>query len=714
MSEKKNAEEGGREKKEMKANDICVNSINKYRNAEGKTAAVVVTYNRDDMLVKCLGALAAQSEIPIPDIIVVDNGERKDCSFGDMPEFIRAAAGEYCGLTYIKTDHNSGGAGGFNTGIKKAVEMGYEYLWLMDDDCIPEPGALKIFIDYSAKHRGEFGFLASKVIWKDGSIHRMNIQRRTLTKPVKDYMSKAVRVLMSSFVSLFVPTKVIKSVGLPISEFRIWTDDWEFTRRISRRYPCFLLNDSIVYHMTAENSGADIAADSIERIDRYKYLYRNDVYLYRREGLPGVLYEIIRLAGHTLKIIFRSKNRRLTRLRTMISATLSGFDFHPEIEYAGECRRDNKFVSVLEAFGEPISYGGEERIVSDLITHMPMDEIRADFLTPYYCNNQGIKRAVEQGGGNLYSLGKNFICASRLNVICAIKNFLRKNHYDIIHVHSGSIMMLTIYSILAERCGIKRIIVHAHVAGNPNIRHSIIRIVTSPILNNYPTDYAACSKKAGEWMLPHKRIGDIQVIKNGIDAAKFAYNEEIRNNLRAKYGIREDQIVIGCVARLEKSKNQIFLINLVADIIKKAEEKSDICGSYILMLVGDGDTRAELEVSAKDAGIGDITIFTGSVTNPEDYYQAMDIFALPTLQEGFSIASIEAQASGLPTIVSDACPSTTGLTEFIKFIPVHDRAAWVDAIYQAYGKRGNYEVEIADGGCSIDEAACRVYQLYSK
>ena len=108
-----------------------------------------------------------------------------------------------------------------------------------------------------------------------------------MIQTVSDFNSETVPIVMASFVSLFMPTKIVYELGLPIKEFFIWTDDWEYTRRISLKYPCYLCNKSMVVHKSKSNIGANIANDSLDRLERYNYLYRNDVYLYRREGLYG-------------------------------------------------------------------------------------------------------------------------------------------------------------------------------------------------------------------------------------------------------------------------------------------------------------------------------------------------------------------------------------------------------------------------------------------
>lgn len=299
-----------------------------------RTAAVIVTYNRKDLLVNCVNAVLGQSTKGMPDVIIIDNGSRdgtSDLFTGQDAVF------DHDRIHYFNAGMNTGGAGGFCLGIRKAAELGYDYVWLMDDDCIPSESALEELLDYAESHEGSFGFLSSKVLWKDGSICRMNLQRETMFRLVEDMNREHIAIKMASFVSLFIPMKVIRDIGLPYREFYIWTDDWEYTRRISRKYQCMLITASEVTHYSESDAKADISAAVPERLDRFRYLYRNDVFLYRREGLKGIAYEAVRLPAHILRIALsdNSAAEKLRRAGIVISGTLDGISFYPTPEKLG-------------------------------------------------------------------------------------------------------------------------------------------------------------------------------------------------------------------------------------------------------------------------------------------------------------------------------------------------------------------------------------------
>lgn len=293
-----------------------------------KVAAVIVTYNRKELLKECISCILLQQGY-VPDIIVVDNDS------SDGTEDVLAPYVEERQVIYFNTGANLGGAGGFQYGIRKGVELGYQYLWLMDDDCMPKNTALRALLS-AAKRHPDFGFLSSKALWRDGSICKMNVQRAELTKNVTDFNRKLIPVVMASFVSLLIKTDTVRELGLPIKEFFIWTDDWEFTRRISRKYPCYLVTGSEVVHKSNLNIKADVSSDTPDRLDRFRYLYRNDVYLYRREGLRGFTYECVRLTFHCVRVLLKSEDHKLKRIQKIVTGTVEGLRFHPEIEYVDD------------------------------------------------------------------------------------------------------------------------------------------------------------------------------------------------------------------------------------------------------------------------------------------------------------------------------------------------------------------------------------------
>ncbi len=287
-----------------------------------KVVAIVVTYNRKKLLQQCVEKLKNQTKSL--DILIIDNASTDGTEklFNDV---------EDSNVKYYNTGANLGGAGGFSFGIKKAVESGYDYLWILDDDTMPTPTAVEVLLRKDKELDGEYGFLSSKALWKDDSICTMNIQKQTKWKQVRNFDVEQT-VQYASFVSLFMRASIVKKVGLPYKEFFIWADDWEYTRRISKTKKSYYIPSSVVYHWCNSNVGANIITTDADRMDRFKYMYRNDVVMYRQDGFEGWLYLSIRNIVHRIRIILKSNDKGI-KLALIREATTEGKKFFPKIDF---------------------------------------------------------------------------------------------------------------------------------------------------------------------------------------------------------------------------------------------------------------------------------------------------------------------------------------------------------------------------------------------
>lgn len=289
-------------------------------------AAIVVTYNRKDLLKECLRRLMEQRGAEC-DIVLIDNAST-DGTYEELLPLINEKK-----IIYFNTEKNLGGAGGFQYGIIKAAALGYKYAWLMDDDTYVKRDSLEKLLSADKRLNGNYGFLSSVAYWKDGSICNMNRQKISLKEKVSDYRSAEVPVIMATFVSFFVKMDVVKKVGLPIKEFFIWSDDLEYTRRISRQMPCYMIPESKVLHYMGSNNKVGIESESEERLWRYELVYRNEMYLYRREGIKGQFYMFSRVCFHILKVLLKAKESKLKKIKVILKSFNAGFKFKPEIEY---------------------------------------------------------------------------------------------------------------------------------------------------------------------------------------------------------------------------------------------------------------------------------------------------------------------------------------------------------------------------------------------
>lgn len=284
---------------------------------------MVVTYNRLPLLRQCLAALTSQTALGLT-IFLIDNA-----STDGTAEAV--AAMTLPNLVYRNTGKNLGGAGGFAYGVREAALAGYDALWLMDDDTLPTPTALAEFLQADRDLHGRYGWLSGRALAPDGTDQPMNLQRVTPYKDLPNFDGARIPAVMASFVSLFLRTETVRRYGLPIAEFFIWSDDWEYTRRISRAQPCYVIPASRVVHAMQNPGIVNIAADVPARWERYCYFYRNDVVLYRREGVRGWLWLLAKDAWHTVQVLRSPQGRKAWRIGIIWKGFFAGVRFAPEI-----------------------------------------------------------------------------------------------------------------------------------------------------------------------------------------------------------------------------------------------------------------------------------------------------------------------------------------------------------------------------------------------
>ncbi|HKU34301.1 MAG TPA: glycosyltransferase [Paenarthrobacter sp.] len=273
--------------------------------------AVVVTYNRRELLETTLAGIAAGTQVPDA-VVIVDNA-----STDGTADFLRTYAGPVP-ADVVTLNTNVGGAGGFVVGMERAVlDHGAQHVWIMDDDTEPQPGALREALDVSegyAQQTGETpGFIASRVVWTDGRDHPMNRMRPRIGASGQARVAAtrvgATQIRSASFVSVLVHADEIRRHGLPIADYFIWNDDLEFTARVSRRGVALATDASVANHHTKVfgDAGADPGP-------RFYYEVRNKLWVYTRSNALAP-WEKVLFTGASLRnwtrTIASSSNRKV-------------------------------------------------------------------------------------------------------------------------------------------------------------------------------------------------------------------------------------------------------------------------------------------------------------------------------------------------------------------------------------------------------------------
>jgi len=272
-----------------------------------RVIAVVVTYNRRDLLLEALAAVLAQTRAADA-VIVVDNASTDGAAAAVRRQFPSVQVAELA--------RNTGGAGGFACGIALALDGSADLVWLMDDDTVPEPGALQALLDARERHPAyparPPALLASRVVWTDGRAHPMNTPR---AKPFAGRAEReaaaaagCVPIRSASFVSVLVDAGVCRERGLPQADYFLWNDDFEFTTRVLRGNVGLLCPASTVVHKTAVFGATDSDPGQ-----RFFYEVRNKIWTLRTRA-PLAPLERVLYAGSTLRrwarTFAKSRDRR--------------------------------------------------------------------------------------------------------------------------------------------------------------------------------------------------------------------------------------------------------------------------------------------------------------------------------------------------------------------------------------------------------------------
>lgn len=364
----------------------------------------------------------------------------------------------------------------------------------------------------------------------------------------------------------------------------------------------------------------------------------------------------------------------------------------------------SKPIRVLQVFAQ-MNRGGAETMIMNLYRNIDRSKIQFDFIvhTEDECSYD---EEIKLLGGTIHRIPK-YTGKNHFQYKKEWFDFFRFHpEYKIIHGHVRS--TASIYLKIAKKHGLTTI-AHSHSTSSGSGLSALAKnVLQYPI--RYTADYLfACSKYAGEWLYGKNayKNGKFMVVNNAIDSKEFLFSEETRIKKRKELNIG-NRFVVGHVGRFDNAKNHDLLI----DIFKEVHDKNN---NSLLLLVGDGELRSQIEKKVNSLGLNNSVIFTGVRSDISDLLQVMDLFLFPSLYEGLGIASIEAQAAGLHTIVSDTVPQDAYLTNLIESISLQDsKEKWAEKILKhttGYNRKNTYD-QIKSKGYDIDATSMWIQSFY--
>lgn len=362
-------------------------------------------------------------------------------------------------------------------------------------------------------------------------------------------------------------------------------------------------------------------------------------------------------------------------------------------------------IRILHVVGA-MNVGGTETMLMNIYRNIDRDKVQFDFIS--YGPEAFFDKEIMRMGGRIIRLSNT---RSIKELYQAIKKY---GPYNIVHSHT--LFHCGIVNAAAKLVGIKIRISHAHTTLDRNdsfLRKLYIKSMRV-IINTFSTNLLACSKEAGRYLFGEQSLNqaNFTYFPNLIDYQNFlqAQNKDV-NRFKVSAGL-ENSIIIGHIGRFVEAKNHRFLLDIFETLVKR-----DI--NVKLLLVGDGDLKSFIEESAKERGIYNHIRFVGIRNDINIMLHSMDIFVFPSIYEGLGLVLLEAQASGLPCVVSEAIQPEADLNlNLLSRLSVSDGAnAWAHKILELAGKKEEGINKIIDGfetnGYSLSRGISKLMNLYN-
>lgn len=346
--------------------------------------------------------------------------------------------------------------------------------------------------------------------------------------------------------------------------------------------------------------------------------------------------------------------------------------------------------------------GGLESMLMNYYRYIDREKIQFDFLV-HRQERAAYDDEIEAMGGKIYRLPR--LVPWSKAYLTALNHFFDEHpEYRIVHVHQDCLSSVILKAAAQHNVPVR--VAHSHSANQDKNLKYPIKLWYKRFISQYATNLFACGKEAGDWMFGGSSY---QIINNAIDVAAYTYDPTKRQEMRRRLGL-ENEFTIGHVGRFNQPKNHPFLLDIFAALLKKES-------NAVLLLVGGGEGMSKMQEKVQELGIAEHVRFLGVRSDVADLMQAMDMFVLPSLYEGLPVTMVEAQAAGLPCIISNKVPPECILTEgLVDVMPLSaSPETWAEKILAKRAiPRTDRRAEIAAHGFDITTEAVKLQEFYLK
>lgn len=359
-------------------------------------------------------------------------------------------------------------------------------------------------------------------------------------------------------------------------------------------------------------------------------------------------------------------------------------------------------IRVLQMIGS-LNVGGSQTMIMNIYRNIDRTKMQFDFVLDHPKETYFAEEAKALGA-KIYTM-PGFNGANAAEVKKEWNNFFYMHpEYKVLHSHVRSYASL--YLPVAKKHGVKTII-HSHSTSNGSGAMAMAKNALQFPLKKQADILMACSTEAGLWLYGEKAMKSDKYVfmPNGVDLERFSFSEDARKRLRKELGL-ENKFVVGHVGRFNEVKNHAFLVEAFAKLHAKKPDS-------VLLLVGEGALQMQIAQKAVALGVAENVIMTGNRNDVPELLSAMDIFAFPSIREGLPVTLIEAQAAGLPCIISENISPDVDVSPLVKRLPIDNAERWAWEMLGEH-KRMNVKAEIIKAGFDVKESAKKMEELYSR
>lgn len=356
---------------------------------------------------------------------------------------------------------------------------------------------------------------------------------------------------------------------------------------------------------------------------------------------------------------------------------------------------------------------GGRSVIGWNLTKPISDTYKIDFLSNHEVSSSVLDNIAKRDGEIkiCHPIGNNKI-SRKFRFMKSLKNTIQSEHYDLVHINADNPREAITLFLASKLAGVNRFVIHAHTTMSNS--DSPVKKTIDWFLRRYmsftapQTEAVACSAQAGHYFF--KDSSNFTIIENGIDLSQYRADDAVRESVRDELGITSDRLVIGTIARMAFQKNPLFILDILYELKK-------IAPNYLFVWVGDGDMEAIVKQKAVDYDLTNNILFLGTRKDVNRILTIFDVFILPSKFEGFGIVNIEAQALGIPCLVSKAIPELAKINDNFYFYDLDKTPdLWAKRILEiSLEPRQTVDIQrFIDRGFDINQGASKLDEIYQR